>query len=109
MNKKYYINSPTNSIPKDLTSAILQKHNAMEFHKTLQEYKPTPLIQLPNLAKKYNVGNIYVKDESFRFGLNAFKVLGASCSVSNSLINKVNKTPTNMKAATIINTACQLI
>lgn len=85
MNKKYYINSPNNTIPKDVTSSILEKHNAMEFHKTLQEYKPTPLIHLPNLAKKYNVGNIYVKDESYRFGLNAFKVLGASYAIKQSL------------------------
>lgn len=85
MNEKYYKNSPTDIIPNDLTTSILQKNNAIEFHTSLQEYKPTPLVQLPNLAKKYNVGNIYVKDESLRFGLNAFKVLGASYAIHQSL------------------------
>lgn len=39
------------------------------------------MIDLPNLAKKYGVGNIFVKDESHRFGLNAFKGLGASYAI----------------------------
>jgi diaminopropionate ammonia-lyase len=39
------------------------------------------LIKLPNLSKKFGVGNNYIKDESTRFGLNAFKVLGASYAV----------------------------
>jgi diaminopropionate ammonia-lyase len=79
--KKYYKNSPNNIINNNLTTSILQKHNATEFHSSLPEYKPTPLIQLTNLSEKYNVGNIYVKDESPRFGLNAFKALGASYAI----------------------------
>lgn len=41
-------------------------------------YAPTPLAHLPATAALLGVGDIYVKDESFRFGLNAFKVLGGS-------------------------------
>jgi len=37
-----------------------------------------PLANLSNLARELGVGHIYVKDESARFGLNAFKVLGSS-------------------------------
>ena len=85
MNKNYYKNSPNNSIINDITNTILQKHNAITFHKSLSDYKPTPLLHLPNLSKKHNVGNIYVKDESHRFGLNAFKVLGASYAINQSL------------------------
>jgi len=40
--------------------------------------KETPLLSLKNLAKSYNVGNIYIKDESKRHKMNAFKILGAS-------------------------------
>lgn len=51
------------------------------FHKSLSEYAPTPLVCLENLAKAIGVKGIFVKDESKRFGLNAFKALGASYAV----------------------------
>lgn len=51
---------------------------ARQFHRTLAGYRPTPLIQLGGLAKKAGVAELFVKDESKRFGLNAFKALGAS-------------------------------
>ena len=51
------------------------------FHRTFPEYAPTPLHRLDALAKKLGVGEIFVKDESFRFGLNAFKVLGGSYAI----------------------------
>ena len=55
---------------------------AREFHKTLPEYSQTPLANLKNLAKELGVKGIYIKDESKRFGLNAFKALGASYAIS---------------------------
>lgn len=85
MNKNYYKNSPNNIITNELTVNVIQKQDAMIFHASLSDYKPTPLIHLPNLSKKYNVGNIYVKDESYRFGLNAFKALGASYAINQVL------------------------
>jgi len=48
-----------------------------KFHQSFPEYKPTPLARLPHLAHMLQVANIWIKDESYRFGLNAFKVLGA--------------------------------
>lgn len=51
------------------------------FHKTFPGYKETPLIPLKDLAEHLKVGGIYVKDESYRFGLNAFKVLGGSYAI----------------------------
>ncbi|MDD2385378.1 MAG: diaminopropionate ammonia-lyase [Bacteroidales bacterium] len=86
MDKNFYKNSPNNIINNNQTISLLKKCKAIEFHSSLPEYSPTPLIHLPNLSKKYNVGNIYVKDESFRFGLNAFKGLGASYAIHQSLI-----------------------
>ncbi len=53
----------------------------LRFHASLAGYKPTPLYSLPGLARAMGLGNIFVKDESQRFGLNAFKVLGASWAV----------------------------
>lgn len=51
------------------------------FHQTLKQYAPTPLINLSKLAEKLGIQAILVKDESHRFGLNAFKALGASYAV----------------------------
>lgn len=61
---------------KNFTPEIAKR--AMAFHKSFPEYKVTPLVNLRNLAKELGVKCIYVKDESYRFGLNAFKVLGGS-------------------------------
>ena len=55
---------------------------AQAFHRTLPGYAPTPLISLDNLAGHLGLGGILVKDESKRFGLNAFKALGGSYAMS---------------------------
>ncbi len=51
---------------------------ALQFHRSLPGYAPTPLLDLPDLATELGVGRVMVKDESSRLGLPAFKVLGAS-------------------------------
>lgn len=51
---------------------------AAEFHRSMPGYRPTPLVDLPPLAAELDVGRVLVKDESSRFGLPAFKALGAS-------------------------------
>jgi diaminopropionate ammonia-lyase family len=51
------------------------------FHTSLPNYSPTPLISLPNLATELRVRAVLVKDESNRFGLPSFKILGASWGV----------------------------
>jgi len=48
------------------------------FHRGLPGYAPTPLHRLDGLARALGVGALRVKDESYRFGLNAFKGLGAA-------------------------------
>lgn len=51
------------------------------FHAGFPEYAPTPLVALKRLAAHLGVAGVYVKDESKRFGLNAFKALGASYAI----------------------------
>ena len=46
------------------------------FHSSFPQYSITPLARLDGMAKYLGLGGLFVKDESFRFGLNAFKVLG---------------------------------
>jgi diaminopropionate ammonia-lyase len=77
----YFINKPNNLIPINLTTKILSNSKARAYHESLNAYESTPLVHLPNLAKQFNVANIYVKNEAFRFGLNAFKGLGASYAI----------------------------
>lgn len=55
---------------------------AQAFHRTFPDYQPTPLVRLPGLAAKLGIRQLLVKDESHRFGLNAFKVLGASYAMA---------------------------
>lgn len=51
---------------------------ARDFHKRLLGYQPSPLVPLPDVAKELGVKAVFVKDESSRLGLPAFKILGAS-------------------------------
>lgn len=60
-----------------------------DFHKSFPEYSVTPLRELKNLAEKLGVKNIFVKDESCRFGLNAFKVLGGSYAIGSYIAEKL--------------------
>ena len=62
-----------------------------EFHKSLPGYKATPLVELDELAKYYGVQKLWLKDESKRFGLNAFKVLGGSYAIGKYLSQKLGK------------------
>ena len=55
--------------------------DVITFHAGLPGYVPTPLIDVPALATALRVGRVFVKDESSRLGLPAFKVLGASWAV----------------------------
>lgn len=55
------------------------------FHTTFPQYKPTPLVRLPGLANEIGVERLWIKDESERFDLNSFKVLGGSYAIARYL------------------------
>ena len=61
------------------------------FHKTLDGYAKTPLRNLAKTAKILGLKGLYVKDESYRFGLNAFKGLGGSYALAKVLAEKTGK------------------
>src|SRR5262249_8749583 len=50
---------------------------ARAFHEAQPDYAPTALHSLPSVARELRLGRVLVKDESARFGLPAFKALGA--------------------------------
>ncbi len=64
------------------------------FHKSMDAYAETPLIELKSLASTLNVKGIFVKDESHRFGLNAFKGLGVSYALDKIIGANKGKTYT---------------
>ncbi|WP_399920816.1 diaminopropionate ammonia-lyase [Streptomyces kanamyceticus] len=55
--------------------------DAHAFHAALPGYTPTALHEPPTLAAELGVARVFVKDESERLGLPAFKALGASWAI----------------------------
>lgn len=51
---------------------------ATDFHRAMPGYAPTELRKVPELAEEIGVGEVWLKLETERFGLPAFKILGAS-------------------------------
>ncbi len=59
--------------------------NVGKFHNSLPNYTPTPLVKLSRLASRLGIKELLIKDESHRFDLKAFKVLGASYAIAKYL------------------------
>jgi diaminopropionate ammonia-lyase family len=59
------------------------------FHRRIPEYSPTRLISLNQLAEEIGVKVVYLKDEGQRFGLPAFKILGASWGTFRAITAKL--------------------
>ena len=91
---EYILNNNARRMEIKKTSTEFMGRDVIEkvrnFHKSFPEYKETPLQGLNELAKKFGVSKIWVKDESYRFGLNAFKVLGGSYAIGKYLAQKLN-------------------
>jgi diaminopropionate ammonia-lyase len=58
---------------------------ASRFFDLHPELPATPLVALPALARRLGLGAVFAKDESTRFGLNAFKLLGARFAIEQLL------------------------
>lgn len=85
-----------NQVPKsdDKYLDLMSEENvkkANEFHKSFPQYSVTPLQKLSALASYLGVKNIYCKDESYRFGLNAFKVLGGSYAMGRYIAQELDR------------------
>lgn len=85
-----------NEIPKTddryldtMSSAETEK--AIHFHQSFPQYDVTPLVRLSHMAEYLGLKNIYTKDESYRFGLNAFKVLGGSYAIGRYIAKQTGK------------------
>lgn len=90
-----------NTMPKtdDLHLPVMAPEEikkAKDFHKSFPQYSETPLTKLPHMAEYLGLGEIYIKDESYRFGLNAFKVLGGSYAMAKYVAQQTKKSVSDL-------------
>jgi diaminopropionate ammonia-lyase len=71
--------------------SISEVQKARAFHQSFPQYTETPLAQLTGMADYLGVKSVFIKDESYRFGLNAFKVLGGSYSIARYIAKETGK------------------
>lgn len=87
-------NESVKKSPKEKVALTLANkevaQGAKKYHQSFPMYQPTPLRNLENLSKQLGVKGIYVKDEAYRFGLNAFKVLGGSYAIGEYIAKKLS-------------------
>ncbi|OIW23846.1 tryptophan synthase beta subunit-like PLP-dependent enzyme [Coniochaeta ligniaria NRRL 30616] len=72
------------------TSKASASSAVLDFHRTLPSYGRTPLHSLSALAAELGLGRVMLKDESDRFGLPSFKILGASYGVFRAVADKLD-------------------
>ena len=94
---KWVLNKMPKSEDKQLDVMSLSNvAKARFFHSSFPQYSITPLAQLEGMAKYLGLGGVYVKDESYRFGLNAFKVLGGSFAMAKYIAKEMGRDVSEM-------------
>ena len=66
-----------------------EAQKVLHFHRSIPGYEPTPLVSLAAFARELGIKGLSVKDESFRLGLNSFKVLGGSWCMARCIAEKL--------------------
>jgi diaminopropionate ammonia-lyase len=79
-------------IPTEAPAAV-GADRPIDFHRRLPDYRQSPLVEAPRLAERFGVAKVYVKDETSRFGLPSFKVLGASWATYAALRERLGAMP----------------
>ncbi|MBP3672869.1 MAG: diaminopropionate ammonia-lyase [Oscillospiraceae bacterium] len=69
---------------------------ARAFHESFPQYSVTPLAKLDKMADYLGLDTLCIKDESYRFGLNAFKVLGGSFAMAKYIAKELGKDVSEM-------------
>lgn len=76
--------------------ALDEVQRARRFHQSFPQYAVTPLSRLSRMAGQLGLKDVFVKDESYRFGLNAFKVLGGSFAMARYIAKELGKSVDEM-------------
>lgn len=71
--------------------ALDEVERAYRFHQSFPQYSVTPLAALGGMARELGLAALCVKDESYRFGLNAFKVLGGSFAMARYIAGQLKR------------------
>ncbi|MEM1484210.1 diaminopropionate ammonia-lyase [Oscillospiraceae bacterium PP1C4] len=82
---------PKNDDAQLQVMALENVAKAHKFHSSFPQYAITPLAELKTMASQLGVNDIFVKDESYRFGLNAFKVLGGSFAMARYIAQQLGR------------------
>ena len=69
---------------------LRHREDLCKFHARLPGYSRTRLASLSDLARDMGIKALYIKDESTRFGLPSFKILGASWGIYRALIDRLD-------------------
>lgn len=89
---KWIKNNLEKTDDKELAVMALREVNAARaFHESFPQYEKTPLRELKTLAGHLGLKDMFCKDESYRFGLNAFKVLGGSYAMARYVAQKTGR------------------
>src|ERR671916_3502209 len=83
------IRTLVNTNAREVLGGPAPEQAPLALHRRLPGYKETPLVDAPGIAEALGVGKVWVKDESSRLGLPAFKVLGASWAVYKALEDRL--------------------
>jgi diaminopropionate ammonia-lyase len=79
-----------------------EMETAHRFHCSFPQYTQTPLVNLSCLADYLGIKGIFVKDESYRFDLNAFKVLGGSYAIGKYIAKELGKDISDIDYNTLV-------
>jgi diaminopropionate ammonia-lyase len=74
-------------------SELVGSSSAAAFHRRLPGYQSTRLVRLDAIATELGLERLWIKDESYRLGLPAFKVLGVSWAVYRVLLQRLDSEP----------------
>lgn len=89
---EWVVNAMPKTDDKNLSVMSLPEvKKARTFHESFPQYTKTPLVKLEQMARHLKLGQVYIKDESYRFGLNAFKVLGGSFAIAKYIAKQTGK------------------
>jgi len=89
---KWVMNAMPKTDDKNLpVMSVEEVKKARAFHESFPQYEETPLTKLNQMAAFLGVNSVFIKDESYRFGLNAFKVLGGSYSMARYIAKETGK------------------
>ncbi len=78
------------------TFDVASAEAALRFHRSIPGHEATELVSLDVLAAHLGVARVWVKDESSRFGLNAFKGLGGSYAAARVIADRLGIDPANL-------------